>query len=168
MNKVLLVGRLTRDPELRKSSNNLSILNFSLGINRNFTNSKGERVADFINCVAFQRIAENMATYTVKGSLVSVEGRLQSRSYDDATGKRVYVTEVVAETVQFLSRPTGASSQPNPNVSQPSYSKPTYNQSNPETNSSNEGSFFSDFKQFDDDSKDILSDLDISDDSLPF
>ncbi|MDR1782145.1 MAG: single-stranded DNA-binding protein [Bacilli bacterium] len=153
MNKVLLVGRLTKDPELKKSNNNLSILNFTVAINRTYKNKEGQIVADFINCVAFSRQAENMATYTSKGSLVSVEGRIQTRNYEDATGKRVYVTEVVAENIQFLAR---SNSQGNKTMTETSSS------------TSQEDKFFDDFNQFEKDSKDILSDLDISDDSLPF
>lgn len=102
MNKAFLIGRLTRDPELRYSSSNAAIVNFSIAIDRQYTNSQGERDTDFINIVAFQKQAENIKKYVGKGSLVAVDGRIQTRNYEDKDGKRVYVTEVVADRVQFL------------------------------------------------------------------
>ena len=103
MNRVDLVGRLTRDPELRHTNSGRAVCQISLAINRTFTNQNGEREADFINVVVWDKQAENVCKYVTKGRLVSVEGRLQSRSYDDKDGKKVYVTEVVALSVQFLS-----------------------------------------------------------------
>ena len=102
MNKAFLIGRLTRDPELRYSSSNAPIVNFSIAIDRQYTNSQGQRDTDFINIVAFQKQAENIKKYLTKGSLVAVDGRIQTRNYDDKDGKKVYVTEVVADRVQFL------------------------------------------------------------------
>ena len=102
MNKAFLIGRLTRDPELRYSSNNAAIANFSIAIDRQYTSSDGQRQTDFINIVAFQKQAENIKKYIGKGSLVAVDGRIQTRNYEDKDGKRVYVTEVVADRVQFL------------------------------------------------------------------
>ena len=103
MNRVDLVGRLTRDPELRHTTSGRAVCQISLAINRTFANQNGEREADFINVVVWDKQAENVSKYVTKGRLVSVEGRLQSRSYDDKDGKKVYVTEVVANSVQFLS-----------------------------------------------------------------
>ena len=102
MNKAFLIGRLTRDPELRYSSSNAAIANFSIAIDRQYTNGQGQRETDFINIVAFQKQAENIKKYVFKGSLVAVDGRIQTRNYEDKDGKRVYVTEVVADRVQFL------------------------------------------------------------------
>src|SRR5690625_4465749 len=102
INRVVLVGNLTRDPDLRYTPNGVAVANFTLAINRPFTNQQGEREADFINCVAWRRQAENLANYMKKGSQVGVDGRLQSRSYEDKDGKMVYVTEVVADNIQFL------------------------------------------------------------------
>ncbi len=110
MNRVVLVGRLTKDPDLRYTPNGVPVANFTLAVNRTFTNQQGEREADFINCVVWRRPAENVANYLKKGSLAGVDGRLQTRSYDDQDGKRVYVTEVVADSVQFL-EPRSAASQ---------------------------------------------------------
>lgn len=109
INRVVLVGRLTRDPELRYTPNGVPVANFTLAVNRTFTNQQGEREADFINCIVWRKAAENVANFLKKGSLAGVDGRIQTRSYENAEGKRVYVTEVVADTVQFL-EPKGASS----------------------------------------------------------
>ena len=103
MNKVILIGRLIRDPELRTISNGTSTTSFSLAVNRPFTNQNGEREADFINCVAWRKQAENIAKYCTKGTQVAVEGRIQTRSYDAQDGSKRYVTEVIADNVTFLS-----------------------------------------------------------------
>ena len=108
MNKVFLIGRLTRDPELRYTGSNTPVATFSLAVNRNFSNQNGEREADFINIVVWRKQAENVAKYCTKGSLVAVEGRIQTRSYDHQDGSKRYVTEVIAEEVEFLSsKPQG-------------------------------------------------------------
>jgi single-strand DNA-binding protein len=102
INRVILVGRLTKDPELRYTPNGVAVTTFTLAVNRPFTNEQGEREADFIHCVVWRRAAENVANFLKKGSLAGVDGRLQTRSYEGQDGKRVFVTEVVAEGVQFL------------------------------------------------------------------
>lgn len=102
MNKVILIGNLTKDPELRYTPNGVAVTTFTLAINRPRTNQAGEREADFINIVAWQKLADLCATYLRKGRQAAVEGRIQTRSYDNKEGKKVYVTEVVAENVQFL------------------------------------------------------------------
>ena len=102
MNKVVIVGRLTRDPDLRYPSTNVPVANFTVAVNRPFENQNGERVADFINVIVWRNQAENVKKYVGKGSLVGVEGRIQTRNYDGADGKKVYVTEVVADRVEFL------------------------------------------------------------------
>jgi len=101
MNKVVLIGRLTRDPELRYTGSNTPDATFSLAVNRNFSNQNGEREADFINIVVWRKQAENVKKYCTKGSLVAVEGRIQTGSYEK-DGQRVYTTDVVADSVQFL------------------------------------------------------------------
>ncbi|AKM19824.1 Single-stranded DNA-binding protein ssb [Geobacillus sp. 12AMOR1] len=103
MNRVVLVGRLTKDAELRYTPNGTAVASFTLAVNRPFTNQQGEQEADFISVIAWRKTAENVANHTAKGSLVAVDGRLQTRSYEK-DGRRVYVTEVVADTVQFLAR----------------------------------------------------------------
>lgn len=102
MNKVFLIGRLVRDPELHYTSSNIPVATFSLAVNRNFTNQNGEREADFINIVVWRKQAENCKNYINQGSQVAIDGRLQTRSYDDQNGQKRYVTEVVADNVQFL------------------------------------------------------------------
>ena len=102
MNRVVLIGRLARDPELRYTSSNIATCTFSLAVNRNFTNQAGEREADFINIVVWRKQAENCKNYLNKGSQVAVEGRIQTRNYEDQNGQKRYVTEVVADNVQFL------------------------------------------------------------------
>ncbi|HGO1460841.1 TPA: single-stranded DNA-binding protein [Staphylococcus aureus] len=102
LNRVVLVGRLTKDPELRSTPNGVNVGTFTLAVNRTFTNAQGEREADFINVVVFKKQAENVKNYLSKGLLAGVDGRLQTRSYDNKEGRRVFVTEVVADSVQFL------------------------------------------------------------------
>lgn len=101
INKVVLIGRLTKDPELRTTQNGKSVCSFTLAVNRKIQ-QQGQPDADFISCVAWGKSADNMTTYLHKGSLIGVEGRIQTRSYDNQQGQRVYVTEVQCESVQFL------------------------------------------------------------------
>lgn len=104
INNVVLVGRLTKDPDLRYTANGAAVASFSLAVNRNFTNQSGEREADFINCVIWRKPAETLANYARKGTLIGVTGRIQTRNYENQEGKRVYVTEVAAENFQLLER----------------------------------------------------------------
>lgn len=102
MNKVILIGRLTRDPELRYTGNNTPVATFSLAVNRNHVNSEGEREADFINIVVWKKQAENVKNYLFKGSQCAVDGSIQNRSYDDNNGNKKYITEVIANRIEFL------------------------------------------------------------------
>lgn len=102
MNKVFLIGRLVRDPELRYTSSNIPVATFSLAVNRNFTGQNGERETDFINIVVWRKQAENCKNYINQGSQVAIDGRIQTRNYEDQNGQKRYVTEVVADNVQFL------------------------------------------------------------------
>ena len=102
MNKALLIGRLTKDPELRATSTGRKVCQFSIAVNRNFTNANGEREADFINCVVWDKQAENLVKYQKKGNQIAVDGRIQTRNYEDKDGKRVYVTEILANNISFL------------------------------------------------------------------
>lgn len=102
MNSTCLVGRLTKDVELRYTPSNVAVATFTLAVNRTFKNESGEREADFINCVMWRQQAENLANWAKKGALIGITGRIQTRSYDNQQGQRVYVTEVVAETFQLL------------------------------------------------------------------
>ncbi|AVK64085.1 single-stranded DNA-binding protein [Lactobacillus sp. CBA3606] len=102
INRTVLVGRLTRDPELRYTSGGAAVATFTLAVNRSFTNQNGEREADFINCVIWRKAAENFANFTHKGSLVGIDGRIQTRNYENQQGQRVYVTEVVVDNFSLL------------------------------------------------------------------
>lgn len=102
INNVTLVGRLTKEPDLRYTASGTAVATFTLAVNRNFTNQNGNREADFINCVIWRKPAETMATLAKKGSLIGVVGRIQTRTYDNQQGQRVYVTEVVADNFQLL------------------------------------------------------------------
>lgn len=117
LNRTVLVGRLTKDPEYRTTPNGVSVTTFTIAVNRTLTNAQGEREADFINCVTFRKQAENVNNYLSKGSLAGVDGRLQSRSYENKDGQRVFVTEVAADSVQFL-EPKNSNQQPNNNYHQ--------------------------------------------------
>ena len=102
INRAILVGRLTKDPEYRTTPSGISVATFTLAVNRTFTNANGEREADFINCVVFRKQADNVNNYLFKGSLAGVDGRIQSRSYENQEGRKIFVTEVVCDSVQFL------------------------------------------------------------------
>lgn len=102
INRVVLVGRITKDVELRYTTDGKAVGSFNLAVNRQFTNANGEREADFVNCVIWRKSAENFANFTSKGSQVAVEGRLQTRNYENQQGQRVYVTEVVVDGFSLL------------------------------------------------------------------
>lgn len=106
LNKVIMIGRLTKDPELRYTPNGVAVCQFTLAVDRPFANQNGERGADFIPMVAWKKVAENCANYLKKGSQVAVDGRIQTRNYENNEGRKVYVTEVIAESVQFLTPAT--------------------------------------------------------------
>ncbi len=146
VNRVVLVGRLTRDPLVKKTQTGKSVVSYTVAVNRRLSQ---QEQADFINCVSWERTADFLGQYAKKGALVSVEGRITSRSYDDATGKRVYVTEVVTDNVQLLeSRNTTESRGPSEYGSSSGYS--------------------ADNNAFNDDEFDSGPVLDISSDDLPF
>lgn len=163
LNRVVLAGRLTKDPDLRYTPNGVAVANFTIAVNRPFSNNQGDRDADFINCVVWRRAAENLANFMSKGSLVGVDGRLQSRSFDNQEGKRVFVTEVVADSVQFLES-KGGSSQGGGNRGgsgyQPNQNQPSGNNFGSNNNNNNQRN--------DDPFADNGEPIDISDDDLPF
>lgn len=173
LNRVVLVGRLTRDPDLRYTAGGIAVANFTVAANRPFKNAQGEQEADFINCVIWRKPAENLTNYMKKGSLVGVDGRIQTSSYEGQDGKRVYVTEVLAENVQFL-EPRGASQQRtspggyNQNDSyqnQGQQSNQQQQQQQPQqTQNQNQAQNQTEQDPFQNDGKQI----DISDDDLPF
>jgi single-strand DNA-binding protein len=104
INQVTLVGRLTKDPELRITPEGTPVVNLTLAVNRQFKNQNGDYETDFVHCTIWRKTAENTANYCRKGSVLGVTGKIHTRNYQNQDGKKVYVTEVVAENVQFLSR----------------------------------------------------------------
>lgn len=146
INSVVLVGRLTKDPELRFTPNGVATCSFTLAVNRPFTSQGGEREADFIPVVVWRQQAENTANYVKKGHLTGVTGRIQTRNYENAEGRRVYITEVVAESVQFL-EPKGSGG----------------NATNNQTNNQKQGQ-----GPYNDPFTNTGNPIDISDDDLPF
>lgn len=140
INSTVLVGRMTKDAELRYTPNNQAVATFTLAVNRNFKNQNGEREADFINCVIWRQAAENLANWAKKGALIGITGRIQTRNYENQQGQRVYVTEVIADSFQLLESRNSQNQQQN---AQPDFSRndSPFGNSNP---------------------------MDISDDDLPF
>lgn len=112
MNKCVLVGNLARDPELSETPSGISVCRFCIAVNRNFTNANGERDADFINIVTWRGLAENCGKYLVKGKKVALCGQIQTHNYDDKDGNKRYVTEVVADEVEFIGGGSGEASEP--------------------------------------------------------
>lgn len=155
INNVVLVGRLTKDPDLRYTTSGTGVATFTLAVNRNFTSADGTREADFINCVIWRKPAETLANYAKKGVLIGVTGRIQTRSYDNQQGQKVYVTEVIADNFQLLESKKADSSQntQGSGVSNSQTNNYTRNQQN--TNSATADPFGN-------------SSIDISDDDLPF
>ncbi len=159
MNKVFLIGRLTRDPELRYTGNNTAVATFSLAVNRNFANQAGEREADFINIVVWRKQAENVKQYLTQGSQVAIDGRIQTRSYDDNNGQKRYVTEVVADNVEFLGSKSSSNNSNNATHQQAGGPTPYDFGNVPEPKGTDvESNPFADFG----------ASIEISDDELPF
>jgi len=125
MNRVMLIGRLTAKPELKYTGSNLPFARFSVAVNRTFNNAQGQREADFINVVVWRKQAENVCNFLDKGSLVSIEGRIQTGSYDDKDGNKRYTREVVADSVQFLESKSQSQSRSQSNPSPYDYQAPT-------------------------------------------
>lgn len=172
MNKVILIGRLTRDPELRYTGSNTPVATFSLAVNRPFTNQSGEREADFINCVVWRKLAETVKNYLSQGSQVAVEGRIQTRNYDDQNGQKRYVTEVIVENIDFVGsrrdNAQGQASQSAPAMSSANFNnQPTSTEATPydfsATPSSPAGANISS-----DPYAEFGSNIEINDDELPF
>ena len=149
INNVVLVGRMTKDAELKYTGNNIAVASFSLAVNRNFKDANGEREADFINCVIWRQQAENLANWAKKGALIGITGRIQTRSYENQQGQRVYVTEVVAENFQMLeSRAAREGGNANVGYNQPQQQAQNFARENTQYHNSNP--------------------IDISSDMLPF
>jgi len=170
MNKAILIGRLTRDPELRYTSSNRAVCQFTVAIDRPFTNqASGQREADFINVVAWDKTGENVGKYMTKGRLIAVEGRIQTRNYDNNEGRRVYVTEVIASNVQFLESRNAASTNNNgfDSMPEPPQEKTPYDFGGEETINNNQ----SQSMNVNDDQDPFASfgeQVEISDNDLPF
>ncbi|MET3699758.1 single-strand binding protein [Bacillus oleivorans] len=166
LNRVILVGRLTKDPDLRYTPSGVPVATFTLAVNRTFTNQQGEREADFINIVVWRKPAENVANFLKKGSLAGVDGRIQTRNYDGQDGRKVYVTEVVAESVQFLEPRNASQDRVGSGISGGPRDKDFgYNQNQPQRNYQDNNQF----SRLDDDPfADNGEPIDISDDDLPF
>ncbi|EAA0044688.1 single-stranded DNA-binding protein [Listeria monocytogenes] len=159
MNRVVLVGRLTKDPDLRYTPAGAAVATFTLAVNRPFTNQQGEREADFINCVVWRKPAENVANFLKKGSMAGVDGRVQTRNYEGNDGKRVYVTEIVAESVQFLESKNNNAEGATSN---------NYQGEDNYSNNSKTTPYRADSSQKKDSFADEGKPIDISDDDLPF
>lgn len=184
INRVVLVGRLTRDPDLRTTGSGISVVSFTLAVDRQYTNSQGERATDFINCVIWRKAAESFANFTSKGSLVGIDGRLQSRSYDNKDGQRVFVTEVVVDNFSFLESrrermarqqsagvDNGAGAGPSSNTFNPNNSAPSTNNNVPGSQpaaGANSTSKSAANNKPADPFADSGKTIDISDDDLPF
>ena len=141
LNNVSLVGRLTKNAELKYTPNNQAVATFTLAVNRNFKNQNGEYEADFINCVIWRQLAENLANWAKKGALIGIIGRIQTRNYENQQGQRVYVTEVVADSFQLLESRKDHEAGQSQGYSQPDFSRQATANTSP---------------------------MDISDDDLPF
>lgn len=164
INSVVLVGRLTRDVEVRKTGSGVSVAQFTVACNRRFSRGEnGQQEADFINCVAWRQTADFLSSYARKGNLVGVEGRIQTRSYDDKDGRRVYVTEVVADNVQLLESRQSREAYGNTTASQNTQSNygnaPSYNDVPSNTSQKNTNSF---------DDLGSEDSFEVSSDDLPF
>ena len=123
LNNVVLVGRLTKTPELRYTPNNQAVATFSLAVNRNFKGQDGKREADFINCVIWRQQAENLANWAKKGALIGITGRIQTRNFENQQGQRVYVTEVVADNFQLLESRKDREVGPSQGYGQPDFGR---------------------------------------------
>ncbi len=117
LNRVVLIGRLTKDPELRYTPNGVAVTNFTLAVERNFKNAQGEKETDFFTCAVYKQLAELCANFLAKGKLASIDGRIQIRTYNDKDGQKHWVTEIIGENVQFLSPKDGGGSTGSPSSS---------------------------------------------------
>ncbi|GAB2487764.1 single-stranded DNA-binding protein [Alkalibacterium psychrotolerans] len=182
INNVVLVGRLTKDAELRYTGSGIAVASFTVAVERPYTNAQGERETDFINCVAWRKTAEIISNFTRKGSLVGVTGRMQTRNYTNNEGRKVYITEVVCENFQMLEPKsvTEKRAQNDGSNTGGGYSNSS-NNSNYSNNSNNSGysqksnqapkNNQSNYANFDEDpfqSNSNDDSIDISDDDLPF
>ena len=153
INRTVLVGRLTNDPELKYTGSGVAVATFTVAVNRQFTNSQGEREADFIRCQMWRKAAENFCNFTHKGSLIGIDGRIQTRSYDNQQGTRVFVTEVVAENFSLLESKNSSQNeqfeQNRPQNNEQNYQNKQNSQSSPSRNPNNPFNSMPDIKDDD-------------------
>lgn len=182
MNTVQLVGRLTKELDLRYTQSGTAVASFTLAVNRNFTNQQGEREADFIQCVIWRKQAENLANFTRKGSQIGIEGRIQTRNYENQQGQRVYVTEVVVNQFHLLEpkeeteqRPISSNNQNFDSQNPANYQSNVNSQYNQQT--STQGNYGANYTQWKEPDYKTLErqqamkdgqSIDISEDQLPF
>ena len=168
MNKVILIGRLARDPELRTTAGNVSVATFTIAVNRPYTpQNGGDAGADFISCVVWRRQAENLAKYCHKGSQIAVEGRIQTRNYTAQDGTKRYVTEVLVDNLTFLgSRSDNNSTAPQDNYGANNYSNNSYQPNDYNTPTDVTSVPTTDISE--DPFKDFGEEITLSDDDLPF
>ena len=158
MNKVILIGRLARDPEMRTTMSGMNVTRFTVAVTRTYQDQNGERTADFINCVAWRKQAENIAKYCTKGTQVAIDGRIQTGSYDAQDGSKRYTTDIICDNVTFLG-------SKNDNNSGNSYNT---NYSNGNENISEPSQSLSTSDISEDPFKDFGEEIALSDDDLPF
>lgn len=171
INTVVLTGRLTRDVDLRYTQSGAAVGTFTLAVDRRFTNANGDREADFVNCVIWRKSAENLANFVHKGSLLGVEGRIQTRNYENKQGQRVYVTEVVVENFTLLEPRQNGGQQNNNNSNQAPQQNPfgtPKNNNFDNNNSSNQSNNGNGGDNSADPFANSGDQIDISDDDLPF
>ncbi|MDF2699929.1 MAG: single-stranded DNA-binding protein [Haloplasmataceae bacterium] len=189
LNKVILIGRLTKDPEMRVSTTGNAVGTFSLAVGRNFAGPNGEKETDFFNCVCYKKLAEIVGRYVKKGSLISVEGRIQNRSYDGQDGVKKYITEIICDNVVFLDTKSSQNDYSQNNYPQGNYQQnnqfqqqqPSFNQQQPTmnvpqqqnkyNNPTNNQSFNNNNNNKSQPKDDYFNDnpnVDISEDDLPF
>lgn len=165
LNRAILTGRLTRDPELRYTTSGTAVVQATIAVDRQFKNQQGEREADFINLVIWRKAAENFANFTHKGSLVGIDGRIQTRTYENKQGQRVYVTEINVDSFSLLEPRQENNQQPNnnyssqvPNNARNATSNSPRQNRNAQSNYGNQNNDFGNGGQS----------IDLADDELPF
>ncbi len=172
INRVVLVGRLTKDPELKYTQSGIAVTRFTLAVNRPFSNQQGDREADFINCVAWRKQAENTANFLRKGSLAGVDGRIQTSNFDGQDGKRVFMTEVVADSVQFLEPKNANTERSGSQGGAPSYGNQQYDRPYNQNQQQNQPSYQPNQQNYTRTDDDPFSSgggpIEVSDDDLPF
>lgn len=167
INTTVIVGRLTRDADLRYTGSGIAVASFTVAVERSFTNAQGERETDFINVVAWRKTAEVISNFTRKGSLVGVTGRIQTRNYTNNEGRKVYITEVLCENFQMLEPKSVTEARSKQNHENNNQGQSNNNQS--AASASNQTSASGNYHNFDEDPFENNGDsIDISDDDLPF